>query len=105
MNLGWLFLEKFLGIGISFVVGVYLIRYLSSAQFGTLSFCLSVISIMTVVARLGLNKLLVRELVKQEDEKYRLLGTGFFLRMVAGFPGYGLLLGAQVGLFLRQPSR
>jgi O-antigen/teichoic acid export membrane protein len=42
-NVGWLSLEKALSMILNLTIGIYLIRYLGSNDFGKLSYCLSIV--------------------------------------------------------------
>lgn len=81
-NTLWLFGEKFLKIVIGIAITVWVIRYLGPEQFGLLSYAISFVGLFSVIATVGLEKILIRELVSGEFSHERLLGTAFGLRMV-----------------------
>ena len=80
-NTTWLFGEKILRIIVSLFVGVWVARYLGPEKFGLLSFAQSFVALFTVLSTLGLDILVVRELVKDESRAETLLGTSFFLKI------------------------
>ncbi len=69
---------------ISLVVGGITARYLGRGGFGLLSFTLSYIALFRIVASLGLEEVLVRELVRFPDNRNELLGTALALRLISG---------------------
>ncbi len=61
-------------------VGVYVARYLGPERFGLLSYAGSFVGLFTALATLGLDGILVRELVKTPERRDELLGTAFWLK-------------------------
>lgn len=92
-NSGWLMGEQLVRLLVGFFLGVWTARHLGPADFGLLSYALSYTTIFGVVAMLGLNRILVRELVAAEGDAERVAGlmsTAFALRSAAGLAVYGL---------------
>ena len=48
------FIERFLGLGCSFIGSIYVIRYLSSNDYGTLAYATSYVSLFSFLTTLGL---------------------------------------------------
>jgi len=71
----------FLGLFVS----AYVARYLGPKQFGLLSYAVSFVGLFTAIATLGLDSILVRELVKDAHKEDELLGTAFLLRLIGAF--------------------
>ena len=84
-NTSWLFGEKILRMIVALFVGVWVARYLGPEKFGLLSYAQSFVALFAVVASLGLDSLVVRELVKDESRAETLLGTSFFLKIFGAF--------------------
>jgi len=82
VNSLWLFSERFLRIISGLVVGVWAARYLGPEQFGTLNYIISFVAIFAAFSSLGLDVILVRELVRQESRLNVLLGTAFILKLI-----------------------
>ena len=82
-NTLWLLSERIIRVSINFLITIYLIRYLGPKNFGLLSYAISYFSIFSGLASLGLDNILVRELVANTNKENQLLGTGFYLRMIA----------------------
>ncbi|MCX6185775.1 MAG: flippase [Bacteroidetes bacterium] len=78
----WILLEKVSRIISGIFVGVLVARYLGPTQFGTISYALSIIAIFTIVSTLGLDGLVVREIITRKENLNEILGTSFWLRFV-----------------------
>ncbi|MEL6581984.1 MAG: flippase [Cyanobacteria bacterium J06621_12] len=81
-NIGWLSAERLIRMGLSFFVGIYVIRYLGPEQFGKLSYSTSFVFLFLAITKLGLDDIVVRNLVKQEDASGKILGTAFVLKLM-----------------------
>jgi O-antigen/teichoic acid export membrane protein len=81
-NTSWLFGEKILRMVVGLFVGVWVARYLGPEQFGLFSYAQSFVGLFTVIATLGLDGIVVRELVKDESSRDELIGTAFWLKLM-----------------------
>ena len=84
VNTGWLFSLKVLRILIGLFVSVWLARYLGPDRFGAFSYAIAFVTLFTPIAQLGLEGLVVRDIVREPAERGEILGTVFFLRLVGG---------------------
>lgn len=82
-NTSWLFGEKILRMIVGLFVGIWVARYLGPDQFGLFSYAQSFVALFSIIATLGLNSIVVRELVKNNYDKNILIGTSFFLMFFA----------------------
>ena len=64
----WVLLEQAMRGVLGVVVGVCVARYLGPGAFGTFAYVLSIIALIAAAARLGLDAVLVRNLVHREGE-------------------------------------
>ncbi|MGD1842418.1 MAG: flippase [Thermonemataceae bacterium] len=81
-NILWLFLDKFLRLGGNLIFVVWLARYLQPELFGAWSYALAIVTIFSAFAPLGLDVIVVRELVKKQLPASKILGTAIILRIV-----------------------
>ena len=81
-NIGWLSAERLIRMGLAFFVGVYVIRYLGPEQFGKLSYSSSFVFLFLAITKLGLDEIVVRNLVKDESASAEILGTAFVLKLI-----------------------
>lgn len=84
-NTSWLFAEKILRMVVGLLVGVWVARYLGPEKFGLLSFAQGFVGLFTIFATLGLDEIVVRELVKDESKRDSLVGTTFWLKLFGAF--------------------
>jgi O-antigen/teichoic acid export membrane protein len=79
-NTSWLMGHRILSMVVALFVGIYVARYLGPERFGLLSYAGSFVGLFTVLATLGLDGIMVRELVKTPERRDELLGTAFWLK-------------------------
>jgi PST family polysaccharide transporter len=84
-NSQWLFLDKAIRAILGFVVLAWMARYLGPSQFGELSFYLALIVIFGAITTLGMDGIVVREIAKAPVNEGVILGTVFWMRLLAGF--------------------
>ena len=102
-NVGWLAAERLLSVVLSLSVGIYVIRYLGAEDFGKLSYCISFVGLFAAIAKLGLDNIVVRELVKEENSTQEILGTAFFLKLLGSLVTI-FLIGSAVWTFNKDPE-
>lgn len=74
-----------------FVV-VWVTRYLGPEQFGLFSYAQSFVTLFAVIATLGLDGVVVRELVKDDSRIETLIGTSFFLKLIGAVVVFIILI-------------
>ena len=90
-NTSWLFAEKILRMVVGLFVGIWVARYLGPERFGLFSYAQSFVGLFTAFATLGLDGIVIRELVKDESRRDTLLGTAFWLKVLGAFFTLGFL--------------
>jgi PST family polysaccharide transporter len=80
-NTGWLFGDRALRMGMGLVVGLWVARYLGPEQFGLLNYAQAFVALFTALATLGLDRIVVRDLVQHPEKKGEILGTTLALRL------------------------
>jgi O-antigen/teichoic acid export membrane protein len=84
INTAWLFAEQVLRMVAGFLVGVWVARYLGPERFGLFSYALAFVSIFQGIAKLGLDGIVVRDLVQEPEKRDVYLGTSFWLKLIGG---------------------
>lgn len=84
INTAWLFSEQVLRLIAGFLVGVWVARYLGPEKFGLFSYALAFVSIFQGIAKLGLDWIVVRDLVREPEKRDVYLGTSFWLKLIGG---------------------
>lgn len=82
VNTSWILVEKLSRIISGILVGILVARYLGPEQFGMISYALSVVAIFTIFSSLGMDSIIVRELITRNEHKNEILGTSFYLRLI-----------------------
>ncbi|WP_158141232.1 flippase [Vibrio furnissii] len=81
-NTLWLISEKVLRMIFGLLIGVWVARYLGPEKFGMLSYAISFVALFSALSTLGLDSIVVRELVKDSKKENIVLGTAFSLRFI-----------------------
>lgn len=102
-NTSWLFAEKILRLLSGLVVGVIVARYLGPEQFGLLNYAMSFVGLFLALSSLGLDSILVRDLVKNPEESGSLLGTAFRMKLIAALAVMLLLIISVIILDEEEP--
>lgn len=89
-NASWLMTDKIFRMGTNLIIYPLLARYLGPADFGNFSYCLALITIFQMSVNLGLDQIVIRELITLKDKKHSILGTILGIK----------LTGATIGLIL-----
>jgi O-antigen/teichoic acid export membrane protein len=100
-NTGWQFADNVLRMGIGLLVGIWVARYLGPEQFGLLSYALAFVAIVSTLSTLGLDDIVVRDIVSSPEHKDRILGTAFILKLVGGLVSF---IAAIAIIFFLRPA-
>jgi O-antigen/teichoic acid export membrane protein len=91
-NTGWMFGEKVLRLIAALFIGAYVARYLGPAQYGLLNYVISLVSLFSVLASFGIEGIVIRELIKDDQKRDTVLGTAFFIRLTGAIIIFLLLV-------------
>ncbi len=84
-NTGWLIFDRVLRMSVGLYVTVWVARYLGPEQFGLLNYALALTAIVSLLSTLGLEQIIIRDLVKDPTLKNITLGTSFVLKLSGSF--------------------
>ncbi len=93
-NTGWLFADKIIRLGVGLVVGVWIARYLGPAQYGIFNYAQAFVSLFAVFANLGLDGIVVRDIVRDPACREETLGSAFMLKLTGAFLTLLLTIGS-----------
>jgi len=82
VNTGHLFIGKIARLIVTLTVWALVIRYLGPEQFGLFSYALSFVFLFSILSDLGLDSVVIRELVKNTEQKETILGSVFLLKFI-----------------------
>jgi O-antigen/teichoic acid export membrane protein len=80
----WMFSEQIVRLLALFIVNIFIARYLGPASFGILSFSIGIVAVLLTVARLGMESILVRELIIHQDKTGIYMSTAFCSILITG---------------------
>lgn len=102
-NTGWLFADRILRMGVGLFVGVWIARYLGAKQFGIFNYATAFVALFNPISTLGLNPIVIRNIVSDSSDKEQILGTTFCLKIIGGIVSLSLAV-VFVYLFRRDDN-
>ncbi len=93
-NIGWMLADKVLRMVVGLFVGIWVARYLGPEQFGFLSYAGAYVALFSAIATLGLDGIVVRELIREPERRNEILGTAFVLKLMGGVVLFLLTVGS-----------
>jgi PST family polysaccharide transporter len=100
-NTGWLMVDRVVRMGLGVFVGVWVARYLGPSRFGSLNFAMSFVALFGTLTTLGLEGIMVKEIVLDGPSTPEILGTAFALRIGGSILTPGL---AVCSILLLRPN-
>lgn len=100
-NTGWQLADNVVRMGVGLVVGIWVARYLGPTDFGLFSFVLAFVALFGAFAGLGLEDIVVRDLVRDPARRNKTLGTAFVLRFAGCTVSFLAALGT---IFVLRPG-
>jgi O-antigen/teichoic acid export membrane protein len=76
---------------ITFVLTVYIVRLLGAADYGRLSFAISLSLLFAVFSDLGINAIMIREISREKSEAGKYVGNMCVLRFLLSVVAWGLI--------------
>lgn len=80
-NTGWLLGDRIFRMAVGLLVGIWVARYLGAAQFGLIAYATAIVTLATPLATLGLDNIVVRDLVRRQHDPGLTLGTCVLLQL------------------------
>jgi PST family polysaccharide transporter len=99
VNVGWQLADRAFRLVIGLVINVWIVRYLGTGGLGLLGFTQSLVGLAAVAGELGLESIVVRDLVRRPSEAPEILGTAAALRL--GGAGVALLISLAAAMVSR----
>ncbi|PSO52330.1 MAG: flippase [Cyanobacteria bacterium QS_7_48_42] len=94
-SVGWLSGERVLRMAVTLFVGIYVVRYLGPQAYGKLSYAASFVGLFEAITKLGLDGIVVRNVVQDENSTQEILGTAFGLRLMSSLGIFALIVGTS----------
>lgn len=77
----WYFLEKITRVTVAFLISLWVARHLGPEVYGALAYALALVAMLGFFGSLGIESLVVRDLVEGQRDQRRILSTYFFIRL------------------------
>jgi O-antigen/teichoic acid export membrane protein len=90
-NTSWMFGEQILRMVAGLFVGIWVARYLGPKQFGIFNYAIAFTAIFGGIAKLGLDGIVIRELINHPENRNTYLGTSFWLKVFGGILTLGMV--------------
>lgn len=90
-NTSWMFAEQILRMLAGLLVGIWVARYLGPSQFGLFSYAIAFAALFSSIAKLGLDSIVVRDLVREPNQRDSYLGTAFWLKLFGALVMLGVI--------------
>lgn len=80
-NTFWLLIENIFRIISGLLVGIWVTRYLGPEKYGVISYIIAFVTIFGTLAKVGLDSIIVRNILNFPEKRAQYLGTSFWLKM------------------------
>lgn len=91
INASWLAIGRIFQVGITFITTMLVARYLGPDKYGIITYTYSYVVIFSSFATLGLNDIVVKELLDKDNKKEEVLGTMILLKTISSTLTIGLI--------------
>lgn len=91
-NAGWISATQIVYLGVSVPIMILMARFMGPHEFGTYSYVIALTGFFQIFSKLGLDDIVVQELVRDRSARNKVLGTAFGLRAVGGTLALALVL-------------
>jgi O-antigen/teichoic acid export membrane protein len=81
-NTSWMFGEQMMRMVAGLLVGIWVAHYLGPEQFGLFSYATAFAALFGSIAKLGLDSIMVRDLVREPEMRDMYMGTAFWLKLI-----------------------
>lgn len=82
-NAFWIMVGRVFQIVLTFITTMLVTRYLGPTQYGQITLAFSYVALFVPIATLGLNDILVKELLNNKDDNENIIGTTIVLRLLS----------------------
>lgn len=82
-NASWIIAGRIIQAPLGLIVSMLSARYLGASNFGLINYASSVVAFVVPVMQLGLNNVLVKEIVNNPEEEGRIIGTTYVLTFIS----------------------
>lgn len=80
-NTSWLFVDKVVRLGAVLITSIFVTRYLGPELFGQLNYASAFVGIFFALTSMGLDDILIRDLVRTPEKRDKLMGTAASIKL------------------------
>lgn len=91
-NSAWVIIQHIYSMLTSLIVVALIARHLGPADYGLINYCSSLIAMFTTLSGLGLDNLIVSEIIRNPEKEGGYLGSALVMRLAASFISYPVIL-------------
>jgi O-antigen/teichoic acid export membrane protein len=91
-NAAWMIGGRLFKALLGFAIGVFVARYLGPGRFGVLNYAIGLAMLFSIFCSVGLDGIMVRELVNDKENHDNLLGSSMALRLLGTSVAIGLVI-------------
>lgn len=102
-NALWIISGKIMKMAIILLIGLFTARYLGPTNYGVLNYSAALIAFFAVISGLGLNSIIVNELIENSDHEGSIIGSGLVARILSGLLSVAILY-VLIGLLSKNDS-
>jgi PST family polysaccharide transporter len=92
-NAAWQSADSVIRLLVSLFIGVWTARHLGAEDYGRLNYALALVAMVAGLPALGLQQLVIRDLVKEPERTPRVLGTVFALQAAGASVAFAIVVG------------
>lgn len=92
-NSGWMIGQQLYNMLLQLVVGSLSARYLGPSNYGLINYGASIISFFSIICRLGLDSVIINEMIKQPEKRGSYLGSALVMRLFTSIASLFCIMG------------
>lgn len=82
-NSAWIIAERLMQMAVSIFINAVSARYLGTSSWGAINYCASFINIFTALSTLGLEYVVIKEMISNPEDEGKIVGTSMIMRVIS----------------------
>ncbi len=95
-NASWIFVGRLFQMVLSLLTGIVTARYLGPSNYGLINYSASYIAFFSAICTLGLDSIIVNEVIEHSESEEEIVSTIVFLRVLAGAVNIAIVQGVVI---------
>lgn len=100
---GWQIAQQIYSMLLSLIIGALTARYLGPSNYGIIGYGASLVAIFTSISNLGMESIVINDLIKNRGENGKLIGTAITMRLASSL--FSMLLVGLLVLLIEPENR